>query len=706
MIELQVVIKLKDTIVVAMPKHKGEGFHLSIICIEYEWKPPTCASCKVFSHVLDECPRNIGLDMAKNLNNPSQATKGVPVGSKVGFKPVKQVYRTVSRTSNASTSGNKKKHTMSRKESLSVQGELLQGELIQSELLQGELVSFCSRRIIPRRINPRIEENGVTRTKKYEELSATEKIKADYDLKETNIILQRLPSDVYSLINHHRVAKDLRERGESLHQYYLRFTQAMNEMSIYKMKLEQFQVNIKLLNSLPPEWSKFVTDVKLKDSGLAVSVFKQEDDPIDDINKDGRVTIQPIQGRQSSFAASTSRTRATSQEHEGIIQENNARFADFEKEINYVKQTLSEQSKEKELLTKTFNVFKNESNEIEDKNIDKEIALEKKVKELDNIVCKMGQSAQTIRPMLYDGSIIAKETNVISIADSEETLMLEKFKRKDIVDNAVQVSNATTIALGMYKLDPEIVEQANSLNPLDSASYAACKYVKLIQELLGYVRDTCLNIHKSSEKLVVVMPINKKKTVRFAKPIISSSTSQKLLGSSQTKTKQTLNNSVSTSTEGTIPLEAVAQESVVTKVYTRRPKVVQIVLWYLDSGCSKHMTRDRSQVTNFVHKFLGTVKLHPKWRIKVTTIEESKNLTTLPLDKLIGNLKVYEEVVKKDFRTVKGKKEQSISLALKVKKEVSDEDSSSSDSEDEEYDMAVKEFKKFFKRRGRFVRQP
>ncbi|GKA19794.1 retrovirus-related pol polyprotein from transposon TNT 1-94, partial [Tanacetum coccineum] len=36
--------------------------------------------------------------------------------------------------------------------------------------------------------------------------------------------------------------------------------------------------------------------------------------------------------------------------------------------------------------------------------------------------------------------------------------------------------------------------------------------------------------------------------------------------------------------------------------------VVQIVLWYLDFGCSKHMTRDRSQLTNFVHKFLGTVK--------------------------------------------------------------------------------------------------
>ncbi|GJV84861.1 hypothetical protein Tco_1524759 [Tanacetum coccineum] len=54
-----------------------------------------------------------------------------------------------------------------------------------------------------------IEENGVTRTKKYDELSATKKIQADYDLKETNISLQGLPSDVYSLVNHHRVAKDL-----------------------------------------------------------------------------------------------------------------------------------------------------------------------------------------------------------------------------------------------------------------------------------------------------------------------------------------------------------------------------------------------------------------------------------------------------------------------------------------------------------------
>ncbi|GJY34377.1 hypothetical protein Tco_0418846 [Tanacetum coccineum] len=116
---------------------------------------------------------------------------------------------------------------------------------------------------------PTVKVNGVTRTKKYVKLSVAEKIQADCDIKATNIILQGLPADIYSLINHHKVAKDLWERvqllmqGGSLHKYYLRFTQLINDMNIYNMKMEQFQVNTKFLNSLPPEWSKFVTDVKL-----------------------------------------------------------------------------------------------------------------------------------------------------------------------------------------------------------------------------------------------------------------------------------------------------------------------------------------------------------------------------------------------------------------------------------------------------------
>ncbi|GJU69143.1 retrovirus-related pol polyprotein from transposon TNT 1-94 [Tanacetum coccineum] len=140
---------------------------------------------------------------------------------------------------------------------------------------------------------PTIEENGVTRPKKYSELSATEAIQADCDIKATNIILQGLPPEVYALVSNHKVAKELWERiqllmqgtsltkqerecklydefdkfaykkGETLRDFYLRFSLLLNDMNIYNMKLEQFQVNTKFLNTLPPEWSKFVTYVKL-----------------------------------------------------------------------------------------------------------------------------------------------------------------------------------------------------------------------------------------------------------------------------------------------------------------------------------------------------------------------------------------------------------------------------------------------------------
>ncbi|GKB70914.1 putative reverse transcriptase domain-containing protein [Tanacetum coccineum] len=97
-------------------------------------------------------------------------------------------------------------------------------------------------------------------------------------------------------------------KGESLHTYYLRFTQLIYDMNIYKMKVEQFQVNTKFLNSLPPEWCKFVTDVKLvkdlhtsnfdqlhayleqhelhaNEVRFVVPVFSPGDDPIACLNK-------------------------------------------------------------------------------------------------------------------------------------------------------------------------------------------------------------------------------------------------------------------------------------------------------------------------------------------------------------------------------------------------------------------------------------
>ncbi|GJT24511.1 putative reverse transcriptase domain-containing protein [Tanacetum coccineum] len=71
MIELRADAELKDNVVVAMPKITGDGFYTCNIRVEYEWKPPRCACCKVFGHVQEECPRNIGAGKTKNLKKPS-----------------------------------------------------------------------------------------------------------------------------------------------------------------------------------------------------------------------------------------------------------------------------------------------------------------------------------------------------------------------------------------------------------------------------------------------------------------------------------------------------------------------------------------------------------------------------------------------------------------------------------------------------------
>ncbi|GJY49190.1 retrovirus-related pol polyprotein from transposon TNT 1-94 [Tanacetum coccineum] len=117
---------------------------------------------------------------------------------------------------------------------------------------------------------PTITVDGATRPKEYTKLTAAETIQADYDIKAINIILQGTPSEIYALVSQHRVAKDIWEkiqllmqgtsltkherecklydefdkftykRGESLQEYYLRFTLVLNDMNIYKMPLEQF----------------------------------------------------------------------------------------------------------------------------------------------------------------------------------------------------------------------------------------------------------------------------------------------------------------------------------------------------------------------------------------------------------------------------------------------------------------------------------
>ncbi|GJT67724.1 hypothetical protein Tco_1019204 [Tanacetum coccineum] len=78
--------------------------------------------------------------------------------------------------------------------------------------------------------------------------------------------------------------------------------------------------------------------------------------------------------------------------------------------------------------------------------------------------------------------------------------------------------------------------------------------------------------------------------------------------------------------------------------------------------------------------FLGLYILNGESK-RTQTIEESKDLSSLALDELIGNLKVHEVVMEKDSEIYKGKKERIKSIALKAKKESSDDETLTSESD-------------------------
>ncbi|GJR16340.1 retrovirus-related pol polyprotein from transposon TNT 1-94 [Tanacetum coccineum] len=112
-------------------------------------------------------------------------------------------------------------------------------------------------------------------------------------------------------------------------------------------------------------------------------------------------------------------------------------------EIDRLKPTLSEQLKEKESLMQTVTLLKNDFRKEESRNIDREISLEKKIKQLDNIVYKRDQSAQTIH------MLTKPYTSAIMIPDFEETLMLGEESRSKML---------------LKQQDPTVFEKKNSMN--------------------------------------------------------------------------------------------------------------------------------------------------------------------------------------------------------------------------------------------------
>ncbi|GJR61412.1 hypothetical protein Tco_1503574 [Tanacetum coccineum] len=100
-----------------------------------------------------------------------------------------------------------------------------------------------------------VEEDGTTRTKRYEELLVVEKLQADCDLKATNIVLQgmKLSLQEKECKLYDEFDKFSFVKGETLYQYYWRFAQLINNINVINMSMRPMQVNTKFLNSLPPE---------------------------------------------------------------------------------------------------------------------------------------------------------------------------------------------------------------------------------------------------------------------------------------------------------------------------------------------------------------------------------------------------------------------------------------------------------------------
>ncbi|GJX57957.1 retrovirus-related pol polyprotein from transposon TNT 1-94 [Tanacetum coccineum] len=326
---------------------------------------------------------------------------------------------------------------------------------------------------------PTIEENTVTRTKKYVELSATEKIQADWDLKATNIILQGLPSNIYALVNHHRFAKDIWEKVQLL----IKGDDPID--SINKMM-------------------SFLSTVVTSRFSSTNNQLRKSSNPRQQATiHDGRVTVQPLLERENSYVAGTSETRANTLGTRGNYsgQQRDMECFNCQRDGHMARQCPKPKrkrdatwSREKVLLVeaqgngKVLNeqelefladygikegpvtqlvITHNAAYQADDldaydsdwkkkaKILDTEIVLwEKKLKNSDtcdmlykprifydnnlkqalsfqNPFCL--KKAQRIRLMLYDGNVIDKEINVISIADSEETLMLEEESRSKMI---------------------------------------------------------------------------------------------------------------------------------------------------------------------------------------------------------------------------------------------------------------------------------
>ncbi|GJR32503.1 hypothetical protein Tco_1108735 [Tanacetum coccineum] len=182
-----------------------------------------------------------------------------------------------------------------------------------------------------------------------------------------------------------------------------------------------------------------------------------------DITSDNNIISyeQYLQETETSIVQSTSSTAQQDELLMFVIDEINAKVADFEKQIHSLKLQLNATTESHKTLSTTIKMLKEASKHKEDKYLDEIIDLQKDKKALDNVVYKMGQSTQTMHmltkpqvfydechkmalgyqnpfyltqarrkvPALYDGHTIVKKHDALTVTDTEETLELAEESR-------------------------------------------------------------------------------------------------------------------------------------------------------------------------------------------------------------------------------------------------------------------------------------
>nr|GEV68731.1 hypothetical protein [Tanacetum cinerariifolium] len=271
--------------------------------------------------------------------------------------------------------------------------------------------------------------------------------------------------------------------------------------------------------------------------------------------------------------------------------------------IDNLKHTLLEHLKEKESLEQMVTLLKNYFQKEESRNIDRELALKKQFFYDHSTRQALGfqnpcylKKAQQLKAKLYDGSVIQK-TNAIVIRNSEETLMLKDESRSKMLQK---------------QKDPMMSEKKVNTKPAD---YNALNQLSQDFET-RFVQQTELpNIVEVPKELPKVSMMNSSlKKLKFHLASFDVVVKERTTATAITEGTWGFEHTKACFRDEIIPFVKALKDlfnsfdQFMIDELSKVQNVVQIVLSYLDSGCSKHMTRDRSQLTNFVHKFLGTVK--------------------------------------------------------------------------------------------------